>query len=65
MESHTGDDKKCSEGESEASLVELLQEMANCEGEAAFNENSAINRSEEDILCESDAETGTALKVAA
>ena len=38
--------------------------MANCEGEAAFNENSAINWSE-DLLCESDAETGTALKVAA
>ena len=65
MESHTGDDSKCSEGESEASLVELLQQISNCEDEAAFNDNSAISWSEEDLLCESGAETEAALKVAA
>ena len=50
MEPHTKSDSNSSEGESEASLVELLQAITNYEGETAVNGNPSINWSEQDLL---------------
>ena len=53
MESHTKSAGNSSEGESEASLVELLREITSYESEAVVRGNHSINWSEEDLLYES------------
>ena len=65
MKSHTRSTGNNSEGESEASLVEILREITSYGSATAVSGNNSINWSKEDLLYESDAEAGAALKVAA
>ena len=65
MDSYTRGTGNSSEDESEASLLEVLREMASYGSEAAVSENNSVNWSEEALLSESDTEAGAALKVTA
>ena len=65
MESYTKNTGNSSDGESNASLSEILWELASYGSETAVSENNSVKWSEEAFFYESDTEAGAALKVAA
>ena len=65
MDLSAKDSRNSSDGESEASLFQLLQELSDYKDETAVTNIISLDWSEQALLSESDTETGAALKVAA
>ena len=65
MDLSTKDSRDSSDGESETSLLQLLQKMSDYQNETAGDIINSLDWSEQVHLSEFDTETGAALKVAA